>query len=98
MADNSQVLQGIKRAPGVTYPVLTPNMKGFEAALKANAQEVAVFGAASDSFSLKNVNSTADESIERFWTVIENALKSGIKVRGYVSTIVGCPYEVCFFN
>lgn len=93
MADNAEVLEGIEKVSGISYPVLTPNLKGYEAALKAGAKEVAVFGAASDSFSKKNVNCTSKESIERFRPIFEHAKKHGIKVRGYVSTIVGCPYE-----
>lgn len=93
MGDNAEVLQGIKKIPGISYPVLTPNLKGFESALKAGAKEVAVFGAASDAFSLKNINCTASESIERFRPVVEAAKKNNIKVRGYVSTVVGCPYQ-----
>ncbi|XP_073824600.1 hydroxymethylglutaryl-CoA lyase [Musca autumnalis] len=93
MGDNAQVLQGIRKVAGISYPVLTPNLKGFEAALKAGAQEVAVFGAASDAFSQKNVNCTASESIERFRPVLEAAKTNNVKVRGYVSTVVGCPYQ-----
>ncbi|XP_023169962.1 hydroxymethylglutaryl-CoA lyase, mitochondrial isoform X1 [Drosophila hydei] len=93
MGDNSEVLRGIRRAPGISYPVLTPNLKGFESALEAGAEEVAVFGAASDAFSLKNVNCTAAAAIERFKPVLEAAKEHGIRVRGYVSTVVGCPYE-----
>lgn len=93
MGDNAEVLQGIRKVPGIAYPVLTPNLKGFESALKAGAEEVAVFGAASDAFSLKNVNCTAAESIERFRPVLEAAKKNNVKVRGYVSTVVGCPYQ-----
>lgn len=93
MGDNAEVLQGIKKVPGISYPVLTPNLKGFESALKAGAKEVAVFGAASDAFSLKNINCTASESIERFRPVVDAAKKNNIKVRGYVSTVVGCPYQ-----
>ncbi|XP_037957887.1 hydroxymethylglutaryl-CoA lyase, mitochondrial isoform X2 [Teleopsis dalmanni] len=93
MGDNAEVLQGIKKVAGVTYPVLTPNLKGFESALKAGANEVAVFTAASDSFSLKNVNCTAAESIQRFQPIFEAAKIANVRVRGYVSTVVGCPYE-----
>ncbi|XP_055902679.1 hydroxymethylglutaryl-CoA lyase, mitochondrial [Eupeodes corollae] len=93
MGDNSEVLQGIRRKSGVSYPVLTPNIKGFKSALAAGAKEVAIFGAASDSFSRKNVNCTAAESIERFRPIIEEAKKANVKVRGYVSTVIGCPYE-----
>ncbi len=93
MADNAQVMQGIERQPGVTYPVLAPNMKGFEAALAAGATEVAIFGAASESFSQKNINCSIAESIDRFRPVAEAAHKHKIKVRGYISCVVGCPYE-----
>lgn len=93
MGDNVTVLQGIRKVPGISYPVLTPNIKGFDTALKSGAEEVAVFGAASDAFSLKNVNCTAAESIERFRPILQEAKKRGVKVRGYVSTVVGCPYQ-----
>ncbi len=93
MADQSEVLSGIRRRPGTSYPVLTPNLKGFEAALAAGATEVAIFGAASESFSMKNINCGIAESIERFRPVAEAASRAGVKVRGYVSCVVGCPYE-----
>lgn len=93
MADHAEVLRGIQRRPGVHYPVLTPNMKGLEAAAEAGAEEVAVFGAASESFSKKNINCTTDESLERFRPVVEAAAARGIRVRGYVSCVLGCPYE-----
>jgi hydroxymethylglutaryl-CoA lyase len=93
MADHTEVLEGIKRKPGVSYPVLTPNLKGFEAARAAGATEVAVFGAASESFSRKNINCTIAESIERFRPVTDAAREAGIKVRGYISCVLGCPYE-----
>lgn len=93
MGDNAEVLKGIRKVTGISYPVLTPNLKGFESALEAGAEEVAVFGAASDAFSLKNVNCTAAEAIERFKPVLKAAQKHGVRVRGYVSTVVGCPYE-----
>lgn len=93
MGDNAEVLKGIRKVPGISYPVLTPNLKGFESALEAGAEEVAVFGAASDAFSLKNVNCTAAEAIERFKPVLKAAQKHSVRVRGYVSTVVGCPYE-----
>ncbi|XP_037710744.1 hydroxymethylglutaryl-CoA lyase, mitochondrial [Drosophila subpulchrella] len=93
MGDNAEVLKGIRKVAGMSYPVLTPNLKGFESALEAGAEEVAVFGAASDAFSLKNVNCTAAEAIERFKPVLKAAEKHGVRVRGYVSTVVGCPYE-----
>jgi hydroxymethylglutaryl-CoA lyase len=93
MADHTEVLEGIKRKPGVSYPVLTPNLKGFEAARAAGATEVAVFGAASESFSRKNINCTIAESLERFRPVTDAARQAGIKVRGYISCVLGCPYE-----
>jgi isopropylmalate/homocitrate/citramalate synthase len=93
MADHTEVLEGIRRKPGVSYPVLTPNLKGFEAARAAGATEVAIFGAASESFSRKNINCSIAESLERFRPVAEAARAHGIKVRGYVSCVLGCPYE-----
>ena len=93
MADHTEVLAGIRRKPGVSYPVLTPNLKGFEAARAAGATEVAVFGAASESFSRKNINCTIAESLERFRPVTDAAREAGIKVRGYISCVLGCPYE-----
>ncbi|KAG5684037.1 hypothetical protein PVAND_013290 [Polypedilum vanderplanki] len=93
MGDNAEVLQGIDKVDGISYPVLTPNLKGFESAIAAGAKEVAVFGAASESFTKKNVNCSIAESIERFKSVIDAAKEKNIKVRGYVSTVVGCPYE-----
>lgn len=93
MGDNAEVFRGINKLPGISYPVLTPNLKGFEAALAAGAEEVAVFGAASESFTKKNVNCTIAESLARFQDVMDAAKKAQIKVRGYVSTVVGCPYE-----
>lgn len=93
MGDNSEVLRGINKVPGISYPVLTPNLKGFEAAIAAGAEEVAVFGAASESFTKKNVNCSIEESLNRFQDVMDAAKKAQVKVRGYVSTVVGCPYE-----
>jgi len=93
MADHTEVLQRLKRKPGVSYPVLTPNLKGFEAARAAGAREVAVFGAASEAFSKKNINCTIDESLQRFSEVVSHAKKHDVAVRGYVSCVVGCPYE-----
>ena len=93
MADNREVMAGIRRRKGVSYPVLTPNMKGFDAALAAGAGEVAVFGAASESFSRKNINCGIDESLARFAPLCEAAKEHGIRVRGYVSCALGCPYE-----
>lgn len=93
MADNAAVMAGIERLPGVSYPVLVPNMKGFEAALEAGAQEIAVFGAASEAFSQKNINCSIAESLERFRPVVEEAKRNQVKVRGYVSCVLGCPYQ-----
>ncbi len=93
MADHTEVLERIRRKPGVSYPVLTPNLKGFEAARAAGATEVAVFAAASEAFSKRNINCSIAESLERFRPVTEAARKAGIKVRGYVSCVLGCPYE-----
>jgi isopropylmalate/homocitrate/citramalate synthase len=93
MADHSEVLQALRRKPGVSYPVLVPNMKGFEAAVAAGAEEIAVFGAASETFSRKNINASIAESLERFAPVAEAARAKGIRVRGYISCVVGCPYE-----
>jgi hydroxymethylglutaryl-CoA lyase len=93
MADHTEVLEGIRRKPGVSYPVLTPNLKGFQAAQAAGATEVAVFGAASESFSRKNINCSVAESLERFRPVAQAASAASIKVRGYISCVLGCPYE-----
>jgi hydroxymethylglutaryl-CoA lyase len=93
MADHAEVMERIRRKPGVSYPVLTPNLKGFEAARAAGATEVAIFGAASEAFSRKNINCSIAESLERFKPVVEAAKASNIKVRGYVSCVLGCPYE-----
>ena len=93
MGDNAEVMARIVRLPGVDYPVLTPNLKGFEAALAAGAREVAVFGAASESFSQKNINCSIAESLDRFAPVVEAARTAGVRVRGYVSCVLGCPYE-----
>ncbi|MDF1481094.1 hydroxymethylglutaryl-CoA lyase [Extensimonas sp. H3M7-6] len=93
MADNAEVMAGIQRKPGVRYSVLTPNLKGFEAALASRPDEVVVFGAASEAFSQKNINCGIAESIERFAPVTEAARAAGIYVRGAISCAVGCPYE-----
>ncbi len=93
MADHTEVLRRVRRKPGVSYPVLTPNLKGFEAARAAGATEVAIFGAASESFSKKNINCSIAQSLERFRPVAAAAQKEKIKVRGYISCVVGCPYE-----
>ncbi len=93
MADNHAVMQGITRQSGVRYSVLTPNLKGFEAALLDKPDEIVVFGAASEAFSQKNINCSIAESIERFAPVVQAALAAGIAVRGAMSCTVGCPYE-----
>jgi len=92
MADGAEVMAGIDRRPGVIYSALTPNMKGLEAALAANVSEVAVFTAASEAFTQKNINCSIAESLERFAPLIERAREAGVPVRGYVSTVLGCPY------
>ena len=93
MADSAAVLARIKRKPGVRYPVLVPNMKGFEAARAAGAEEIAIFAAASETFSQRNTNCSIDESFERFAPVMATAKREGVAVRGYVSCVVDCPYE-----
>ena len=93
MADNAEVMAGISRKPGVRYSVLTPNLKGFEAALLVKPDEIVVFGAASEAFSQKNINCSIAESIERFAPVVAAARAAGIHVRGAMSCCVGCPYE-----
>jgi hydroxymethylglutaryl-CoA lyase len=93
MADNASVMARIRRKPGVRYPVLTPNMRGFEAALAAGCDEVAVFVAASESFSLKNINCSVAESLDRARPVVDAARGHDIRVRGYISCVLGCPYE-----
>ncbi|HXV22646.1 MAG TPA: hydroxymethylglutaryl-CoA lyase [Alphaproteobacteria bacterium] len=93
MADTAEVLVRIRRAPGVRYPVLVPNMKGLEAALSAGVEEIAVFGAASETFSQRNINCSIEESLERFRPVVAMAMSKGIRVRGYISCVAGCPYE-----
>jgi hydroxymethylglutaryl-CoA lyase len=93
MADHTEVMERIRRKPGVSYPVLTPNLKGFEAARAAGATEVAIFGAASETFSKKNINCSIAESLDRFQPVVSEAKMNDIKVRGYVSCVLGCPYE-----
>jgi hydroxymethylglutaryl-CoA lyase len=93
MANTAEVLSGITRNPGTSYPVLVPNMKGFESAFAAGANEIAVFGAASETFSQKNINCSIKESLSRFEAVIAAAKTNNIKIRGYVSCVLGCPYE-----
>jgi len=93
LADAAEVFAGITRRPGVSYPVLVPNLQGYERALAAGAREVAVFTAASEAFNLKNTNAGIDASLERFAPVLERARADGVRVRGYVSTVVCCPYQ-----
>jgi hydroxymethylglutaryl-CoA lyase len=93
MAGSAEVFAGIQHKPGVTYAALAPNLKGFEAALAAGVKEVAVFAAASEAFSQKNINCSIKESLERFVPVMDAAREHGIRVRGYVSCVLGCPYE-----
>ena len=93
MATSAEVMAGITRKPGVIYSVLTPNMKGFEGALAARADEVVIFGAASEAFSQKNINCSIAESIERFRPVAEAAKANGMRVRAAVSCALGCPYQ-----
>jgi hydroxymethylglutaryl-CoA lyase len=93
MADATDVLAGIQRQPGIAYPVLVPNEQGYDRARVAGAQEVAVFTAASEAFNLKNTNAGIDASLQRFAPVLERAKADGVNVRGYVSTVLGCPYQ-----
>jgi len=93
MADAADVMARIARKAGVRYPVLTPNLKGFDAALAAGADEVAVFVAATESFSKRNINCSIAESLERARPVFEAAREAGVRVRGYISVVLGCPYE-----
>ncbi|HYJ18425.1 MAG TPA: hydroxymethylglutaryl-CoA lyase [Burkholderiales bacterium] len=93
MADTAEVMARIRRKPGVSYPVLVPNMKGLEGALAAKAGEVAIFAAATEAFSRRNTNCSIAESFDRFEPVCKAALDNGLLVRGYVSVVLGCPYE-----
>ncbi len=93
MAGSDQVFAALRARDGVTYSALTPNMQGLQAALAAGVKEVAVFGAASEAFSAKNINCTIAESLERFKPVARAALDAGVAVRGYISCVVGCPYQ-----
>ncbi|TDH67966.1 hypothetical protein CCR75_005414 [Bremia lactucae] len=93
MADNADVLNRITRKKGVSYSVLAPNIKGFDNAVAAGAEEVAIFGAASEAFSQKNINCSIEESLQRFRPVCEKAAIVGVRVRGYVSCVLGCPYQ-----
>ncbi|XP_053760769.1 3-hydroxymethyl-3-methylglutaryl-CoA lyase, cytoplasmic isoform X3 [Panthera pardus] len=93
MADHTEVMKGIHQYPGVRYPVLTPNLQGFHRAVAAGATEISVFGAASESFSKKNINCSIEESMEKFEEVVKSARHMNIPARGYVSCTLGCPYE-----
>ncbi len=93
MADSEAVYAGIARKPGVRYPALVPNLAGYERARACGVDEIAVFGAASEAFSRRNINAGIDESLARFRPVVERALADGVAVRGYVSTVLGCPYQ-----
>jgi hydroxymethylglutaryl-CoA lyase len=93
LADAAEVYSGITRRDGVSYPVLVPNDQGYERARAVGVDEVAVFGAASEAFSRRNINASIDESIARFEPVLARARADGVKVRGYVSTVLGCPYQ-----
>ena len=93
LADAAEVFAGIARRPGVAYPVLVPNLQGYERARAVGADEVAVFTAASEAFNRRNTNAGIDESLERFAPVLERARADGVQVRGYVSTVLGCPYQ-----
>ena len=93
MADSAEVMAGVRKKPGVAYPVLVPNMQGFEAARAAGAEEIAVFGAATETFSRKNINCSIAESLARFAPVVAAARKRGMRARGYISCAAGCPYE-----
>jgi hydroxymethylglutaryl-CoA lyase len=93
LADAAEVFAAIEKKPGVSYPVLVPNEQGYERARAAGAEEVAVFTAASEAFNRRNTNAGIDESIERFRPVLRRARADGVRVRGYVSTVLGCPYQ-----
>ncbi|SFL94898.1 hydroxymethylglutaryl-CoA lyase [Marinobacter zhejiangensis] len=93
MAGSAEVLAGIRKPKGVRFPVLVPNLKGLEQALEAGAEEIAVFGAASESFSQRNINCSVAESMDRFAGVLTAARSHGLRVRGYVSCVLGCPYD-----
>src|SRR6478672_5096753 len=93
LADASDVFRGIHRVHGVAYPVLVPNEQGYDRARAVGASEVAVFTAASEAFNQKNINASIDASINRFRPVLERARSEGVRVRGYVSTVLGCPYQ-----
>ena len=93
LADAKEVLAGISKVKGVSYPVLVPNIRGMEGALASNVEEIAVFGAASEAFTKKNINATIEQSLAKFDAVMTIAKANDIRVRGYVSCVMGCPYE-----
>ena len=93
LADAAEVYVGVRKRPGVAYPVLVPNLQGLERALAVGVREVALFSAASEAFNRKNINASIDESLQRFEPVMERARAEGLRVRGYVSTVLGCPYQ-----
>jgi hydroxymethylglutaryl-CoA lyase len=93
LADAAEVFRGIRKVPGVGYPVLVPNEQGYARAREVGVRDIAVFSAASEAFNRKNINASIDESIARFMPVIEQARADGVSVRGYVSTVLGCPYQ-----
>jgi len=93
LADAAEVMRGITRRPGIAYPVLVPNLQGYARARAAGADEIAVFAAASEAFSRKNINASIAESLHRFAPVMDAAMSDGVRVRGYVSTVLGCPYQ-----
>ncbi|HEU4664216.1 MAG TPA: hydroxymethylglutaryl-CoA lyase [Dokdonella sp.] len=93
LADAAEVFAGIDKRDGVAYPVLVPNLQGYERAREVGAREVAIFTAASEAFNRKNINASIDESIERFLPVLDRAKADRVRVRGYVSTVLGCPYQ-----
>ena len=93
LADAAEVFSSIERHPGISYPVLVPNEQGYDRARTVGAEEVAVFSAASEAFNSKNINATIEESIARFAPILEKAAVDGVRVRGYVSTVLGCPYQ-----
>ncbi|XP_075408525.1 hydroxymethylglutaryl-CoA lyase, mitochondrial isoform X3 [Tenrec ecaudatus] len=93
MADHAEVLKSIQRFPGISYPVLTPNLRGFQTAVASGAREVSIFGAASELFTKKNINCSIEESFQHFDSILKAAQADGILVRGYVSCVLGCPYE-----
>jgi len=93
LADAADVYMAIRKKPGVRYPVLVPNLQGYERASAVGVTDIAVFTAASEAFNRKNINASIDESIERFMPIMERARADGVSVRGYVSTVLGCPYQ-----